>query len=463
MNSPAFPRSNLARRAACGARRCSALWLTLVLATAALAGCETDDPDSYEKVNTLLADGDYFMGIQLTVGSVKLRMKVTLEAEGELGKGGTLQKIALRGLDLTGSDADWQSDVLATATGVKVGADNAFDFSFGEVTVPAKSSPAGEVKAVLKIKGTIAADGTFCGELEGSVTVGDPIDLKGSTFKAVPFKDRKPDFEVGCVSQAAKVFKPIATCPALTAGTNKMVSAEMERTFEVRLPAGATPTGALPLVVLFHGMGGSANGILKDSGYAELLKSQQFILVAPDSAREGGKKKYDLDWNFAGTFFDMDNPDLVLFDDLLTCVSKSWNVNAKRVYVTGMSGGGLMSTFAAAHRSTRIAAAAPMSGGYLHKWPTLENKMPFLVTWGGPEDKAASQDFHAFALALLDSLTTAGHAPIIQCQHALSHKWPPEMTPAVHAFLNSFTLQGKENPYAAGSKLPGVFPSYCTL
>ena len=442
----------------------SSLILLAAVALLALAGCASDEtePTDSAKVNTLLADGDYFLGTWLKVGPVKPSFKLSVKAEGTAGEGGTLTQVQLRGLDYTGQDTSWASEVVATAVDIAVAADGSFTIDFGLLDVPAKSTPVGKVAARLKLEGHIK-DGSMCGDLGGEIEVGDWIPLAGSTFKAVLWGEQKTPFEYGCVAQQVQEFEHIASCPTIQVGANSMVSAKQERQFEVMLPAGATPTAKLPVVFLFHGVGGSRQGILDDSGFPDLLKTDDFILVAPDSARKDGKKIRDLDWRFTAESFDMDNADLVFFDDLLSCLDETWPVDSSRVYVTGMSGGGLVSAFLAANRSENIAAAAPMSGGYFHAWPDLKNKMPAMVGWGGPTDQSHQQDFHDFSTKLVASLKEAGHSPLVICEHDKGHKWPAGITPAIWAFLSEFTLGGKEAPYKAGDALPALFPSYCKL
>jgi dienelactone hydrolase len=182
--------------------------------------------------------------------------------------------------------------------------------------------------------------------------------------------------------------------------------------------------------------------------------------VAPRSERDkDGKAPLKSDWYYGSPLFGADNPDLVFFDDLVKCLGSQFKTDSQRVYVTGMSGGGLMSTFLAIHRSSVIAAATPFSGGYLQPWPKASGKVPFVVSWGGPNDKAFQQNFDNMAKELIQGLRTDGHV-VVACDHGKEHKWPAEGGAYAAKFLLAHTLD-KPSPFASG--LGDGWPAYCKL
>ena len=196
-------------------------------------------------------------------------------------------------------------------------------------------------------------------------------------------------------------------------------------------------------------------------GFADLVEPNGFVLVVPDGANQrDGSQVFPVDWNILASQYDTDNQDLVFFDDLLKCVSEQYTIDPDRVYVTGMSGGGLMTTFLGLHRAEVVAAAAPMSGGYLQAWQSLiAPAAPWMVTWGGADDFAVDVDFNDAANDLIGNLEADG-AFVVACDHGGGHVWPREMTAAAWAFLSSFTRGDAQNPLATGD-LPDAFPDYC--
>ncbi len=413
------------------------------------------------KTNTLLADGDYFVGIKLSLAGAQLRMKVALTAEGEAGKGGKILTFDLYGL---GAADDWVSDApIASAKDVTVKADGTFSVDLGKVTVPAKSSPTGTpVESNMVVHGTVdSATNSFCGDFSGDIPAFQ-ANLKGTTFKAVPFGKEADPYEVGCKVDKV-VYEPIKTCPTLKAGANLIKSAGFDRNVLMVLPDGATATDAkLPVVVVYHGNTGNAAGILASTGWATLHAKETktpFILIAPDTTALVDGKKPVLDWRYGEKAFDLDNRELVLFDDLLKCVGEQFSVDSKRVYVTGMSAGGMMTTFVTAHRGAKVAASSPFSGGYLHTWPKDATKVPMLVNWGGENDFAYKQNFHTLALNLMKSLDAASWW-YASCNHGTGHKIPLDLVKHTWTFLQAHTLGGAP---AFDKGLPSDFPSYCSL
>ncbi len=438
--------------------------LLVVALFAAPAGCAAEDDEPAGTVNTLLTDGDYFVGIKLSLAGAQLRMKISLTAEGEADKGGKLSTLDMYAL---GTSGDWISDApIASVSNVEVKADGTFTADLGKVIVPAKASPTGSpVGASLTLEGTIdSANNTFCGGLQGDIP-DFKADLAGSTFKAVPFGSEGDPYAVSCKTQAV-VYDPIATCPTLKAGVNKMTSATFERQFVIVLPAAATATGStakLPVVFLYHGNTGNAAGILKSTTWDKIHGGETadpFILVAPETSAMVDGSKPVLDWRYGEKVFDKDNRELVFFSDMLKCIGEQHTINADRIYVTGMSGGGMMTTFLTAHRGKALAASAPLSGGYLHAWPKDASKVPMLVTWGGETDEAYNQNFHTLAKSLLKALGDNGwwHA---SCDHGKGHEIPLALMPHVWTFLKAHTRGASAAPFAAG--LPKDFPAYCKL
>ncbi len=439
--------------------RCILPFMTALFALAApiaLTGCEsTSTPDTTRTE-------DYYLGIWAKAFNLKLYFKSHLVMSGDLTAGGTIKTFEMRALVPADGSV---TEVIFLSKDVTVATNGTFLLLVPKIVLPAKASPTGtDVELELKLTGKFNADGTFCGTVDGNVPA-FATPLTGSTFKAVKWgKETKPIGETSCEGNVAKLYTHISQCPTVSAGANTMTSAERKRTFQVMLPATGTPTtDPMPIVFLYHGVGGDPKGILDESQFAKLLETEKFILVVPESERDtAGKAVLKTDWYYAAPQYDLDNPDLVYFDDLLGCVGKQYKIDAARVYVTGMSGGGLISTFTALNRGKVVAAAAPFSGGYLNglDYPKDEQKTPFLVTWGGPTDKAYEQNFETLAATLSSHLAAVSH-PLVKCEHALGHKWPKEMTTPAWQFLHAYELGKAGDPWAAG--LPASFPAYCKI
>ncbi len=407
----------------------------------------------------LLQGGEWFFGVQLPpFGGLTLPFKMTVVTQGDKDKGGVILAMQLRAMS---ADLTYTSEAIATAQNAPVAAGGAFKLTFPNMVLPAKASPTStDVPLSMVLEGKITSNQVFCGTVDGEVPQFSAM-LAGSTFKAVPWGKQTTPYETSCAGNVAKIYKPLDKCPVLLPGENTVTSAERSRTFIVQLPKQATSAEGLPVIFLYHGVGGSPDGMIEMSGLLpEQAKGAGFVIVAPRSERDAkGKAVNKTDWYYTASAFDLDNPDLVFFDDLNKCVGDQWKLDKTRVYAMGMSGGGLMSTFLAVHRPKAIAAAAPFSGGYLQPWPKDAGKMPFVFSWGGPTDKAFEQDFDKVALSALDKLKANGNF-VVACNHLLGHKWPKEGGAYAAEFLLAHK-PGADKPFANG--LPGSFPAYCKI
>ncbi len=134
------------------------------------------------------------------------------------------------------------------------------------------------------------------------------------------------------------------------------------RSYLVYVPPAYRPEEPTPVVLAFHGAGINAQTMALLSGLNKKADDAGFLVVYPNGS---GLANLVLTWNAGGLPARITDgkPDDVAFvaallDDLTTVA----NVDASRVYATGMSNGGMMCYRLAAELSDRIAAIAPVCG-----------------------------------------------------------------------------------------------------
>jgi polyhydroxybutyrate depolymerase len=154
-----------------------------------------------------------------------------------------------------------------------------------------------------------------------------------------------------------------------------VTSGGIGRRFLVHLPAGYDRRSPLPLVLEFHGSGGSPEGQLATSQLTALADAEHFAIVAPASV---GPR-----WNIPP---DPAKPDDVRFAaDVLDAMGALLCIQPERVYATGFSGGARMSSQLACDLSQRIAAIAAI-GGIRFPGPCSEARsMPILAFHGSAD------------------------------------------------------------------------------
>jgi len=118
----------------------------------------------------------------------------------------------------------------------------------------------------------------------------------------------------------------------------------------------------VPLVIVLHGGGGNSSNAASMSLMSEKSDKDGFLAVYPNGT---GRTSNMLTWNSGNCCaYAMRNniDDVGFIRKLIETLVATDNVDPKRVFVTGISNGGMMSFRLACELSDRIAAAAPVAG-----------------------------------------------------------------------------------------------------
>ncbi len=137
----------------------------------------------------------------------------------------------------------------------------------------------------------------------------------------------------------------------------------LTRTYLIHIPPSYDKTKSMPLVIALHGGGGSGKNMVKltRGGFDALSDQKGFVVVYPDGIEKN--------WNDgrsgeeAGYRAHKDKIDDVGFiSALIDHLISKLNINPKRVYITGMSNGAIMSYRLACELTDKITAIAPVAG-----------------------------------------------------------------------------------------------------
>ncbi len=140
--------------------------------------------------------------------------------------------------------------------------------------------------------------------------------------------------------------------------TQKFTVAGVERTALVYHNASAAPKSGAPLVLVFHGHGGTSQFAARKFDIHNLWR--EAVVIYPQGLPSAGK--YDPEgkkpgWQKSvGAYGDRD---LQFFDAMLAWAKKTYAIDAKRIYVAGHSNGGSMTYLLWATRGDQLAAVAP--------------------------------------------------------------------------------------------------------
>ena len=133
-----------------------------------------------------------------------------------------------------------------------------------------------------------------------------------------------------------------------------LTSSGVQRASMRHRPLGYDGTRAAPLVIDLHAYTESAAVHAAFDGLADTADRHGFLLVTPSGTGDSPI------WNSARSPFVSD--DVMFVRDLLHTVESTDCVDSNRIYVTGLSNGGLMASQLACSLSEQIAAVAPVAG-----------------------------------------------------------------------------------------------------
>ncbi|MCC6555953.1 MAG: hypothetical protein IT372_23580 [Polyangiaceae bacterium] len=259
-------------------------------------------------------------------------------------------------------------------------------------------------------------------------------------------------------------------CPALADGMNTLPSSGADRQFRLVLPANLDPAERLPVIFLWHWLGGSADDFYNEGDIQAAADSQRFIAVIPES-----KGDVLFKWPFEATQTQARvDEELLFFDDMLACVAEQFSINTECVGSAGVRAGALFTDQLAGGRGDRLSSIISLSGGVdgvVRPWTQPDHKMPALVLWGGPTDECFGVlNFEDASHSLEAGLSSGGHF-FLECVHNCGHAKPPLDVPAgAPAFAplwrffldHPYWLNAGNSPYIPDG-IPAELPSWCAI
>jgi polyhydroxybutyrate depolymerase len=135
-----------------------------------------------------------------------------------------------------------------------------------------------------------------------------------------------------------------------------------ERSYFVHVPSSYDGKSAVPLVIVLHGALQGAARAERMSGMSELADRENFLVAYPNGTSRFGRGPTWNAGNCCGYALNHNVDDIGFLRALIRELRRDYSVDRKRVYVTGISNGGMMSYRAACELADEIAAIAPVEG-----------------------------------------------------------------------------------------------------
>jgi polyhydroxybutyrate depolymerase len=151
---------------------------------------------------------------------------------------------------------------------------------------------------------------------------------------------------------------PAPVTPEAASQTTKTITVDgLNREYIIYLPsAWNTQTTALPLLFALHGGGGTDSGMISLASFNSLAESNKFIVIYPQGTQKNWNDGRPTPPNQAGV------NDVNFIRTLITTLSTTYKIDAKRIYATGISNGAFMSSRLGSELSDKIAAFASVAG-----------------------------------------------------------------------------------------------------
>jgi polyhydroxybutyrate depolymerase len=140
------------------------------------------------------------------------------------------------------------------------------------------------------------------------------------------------------------------------ASVGSIQSGGIERTYRLYVPRGYSSDRPAALVINYHGYGASALEQERYSEYPDAADEYGFVVVSPQGSASPSE------WFLYGPVEVGYVDDFAFTDALIDALSASLCIDPARIYATGLSNGGGMTSLAGCVLSDRIAAIAPVAG-----------------------------------------------------------------------------------------------------
>ncbi len=159
----------------------------------------------------------------------------------------------------------------------------------------------------------------------------------------------------------------------------------INRTYHLYLPSLYNGKDTVPLLIALHGGGGRGRRFEKSTtleGFDKLAKKDGFIVVYPD-----GLKRHWNDGRGDPYSYSARNNinDVKFISELIDSLENKYNINKSRVYVTGISNGGMMSFRLGCALSDKISAIATVAASMpenLYRNCSPKNRISVLMIHG---------------------------------------------------------------------------------
>jgi len=185
----------------------------------------------------------------------------------------------------------------------------------------------------------------------------------------------------GCKTASPEPVKPGDYEGSLSAGG-------LTRSYLAHVPPAYDGKTEMPMVIVLHGGGGNAQKMPGVTGMSAKADEAGFIAVYPNGTGPLNQEIL-LTWNAdfcCGYALDNDIDDVGFIRSLIEKLEKELAIDASRIYVTGISNGGMMTYRLGCELADKIAAIAPVAGS-MGDWEVNSESPVSVIIFHGTADQ----------------------------------------------------------------------------
>lgn len=141
-------------------------------------------------------------------------------------------------------------------------------------------------------------------------------------------------------------------------------------------------TKPLPAIIVLHGGMGSIERVRTSSGFDNIAKNNPTMIVYAEGTPY---KRNSHAWNTGYLLRGKvgDSNDIEYLDKLIDILIEDYNADPRKIYMTGISNGAMMTFIYAIQRSEKLAAISPVAGAMFNHNKMPQTPVPILMINGG--------------------------------------------------------------------------------
>ncbi|TVM36031.1 alpha/beta hydrolase family esterase [Oceanidesulfovibrio marinus] len=182
----------------------------------------------------------------------------------------------------------------------------------------------------------------------------------------------------------------VLSATSAMAGEGTLIHNGVERRYIIREPQIAALDLKVPAIIVLHGGGGNAESAERMTGFTELAVPHGCIVVYPEGTSRFSRMRGLKTWNArhcCGYAMKQDVDDVGFISALIDRLVAENHADPRRIYVTGMSNGAMMTHRLGIELSGKIAAIGPVVGGLFGDEPIPPHPVSAMIV-NGARDKS---------------------------------------------------------------------------